>query len=110
MSHCVAVAYSDQRISITRALHQYDYGQMLILNGFLYDGEFEVRFANSRDNKIIIVKGADGMVQIPDTCLESGNDIVAWVSGYTTESGEETIYTIYIPVEKREKIPKPEET
>lgn len=110
MSHYVTATYSDKRITITRALHQYDYGQTLVLDGFLYDGEFEVHFANSREDEVIVAQGADSEVQIPDACLESGNDIVAWVFGHTAESDGETTYTIYIPVHKRGNIPEPDET
>jgi len=105
MGNTVTAVYSRNRISITRALHQYDYGQKLLFEEFELGESFEVHFANSKESEVIVKTGAENAVDIPDCCLKSGNDIIAWLYAHTGDEDGETAYTIYIPVIRRASIP-----
>jgi len=110
MSNIVQVKYSKTRHSVTRALYQYDYGQVLVLDeGFIFEDTYEVHFSNKEsDEDVIVVTGDINGVAIPDECFQSGNDIEAWIYYHDGESDGESVYKITIPVVRRAHYTKPD--
>lgn len=89
----------------TTPLYQYDYGQILVLNGIELPSAYEVHFANSINSgtSITQIGNADG-VSIPDELLKNPFDIYAWLYLHTGEDDGETVLVITIPVKQRAKI------
>jgi hypothetical protein len=103
MSNFVVAKYSKTKRSVTRALTQYDRGQILVFEGFELPEEYEVHFANSTSQKATSVIGNVNGVQIPDRYLRTGENIIAWLYTHSGLYSGESAYTIYIPVLKREE-------
>ena len=101
MSKKVVVTYSKSRQSVTRALHQYDYGQILVFDGDQFPEIHEVHFSNEGDKNTTIVFGTNNKVQIPDKYLKTGEDIYAWVYSHVRACDGESVYKVLIPVIKR---------
>ena len=83
---------------------QWDYGQILKVNGLNLPEYFEVHFSNNKesgDSSTAI--GTDGEVIIPDGYLTTGEKIYAFIYLHETQSDGETEYRIEIPVRKRPK-------
>lgn len=88
----------------TSALYQYDYGQMLRFNNLNLPATYEVHFSNTDNSgNTTTVLGDENGVLIPDTYLETGLPIFAWVFLHDTETDGETEYKVEIPVTKRAK-------
>ena len=82
-------------------LYQYDYGQVLQIEGLTLPANYEVHFANSeKGNSKTSIGNADGVV-IPDEFLTSGEDIYLWLFMHTGEDDGETEYKGKIDVYKR---------
>ena len=105
MSNTVTATYSNTKVSVTRALHQYDYGQKLVLDGFDMEDGFEAHFANSEEETAIVKTGRNNEVLIPNQVLKSGQDIICWIYGHSFLWDGETVYTVHIPVIKRSEAP-----
>lgn len=85
----------------TRALWQYDYGQILRFTGLDLPDAYEVHFANSRTGSATTQIGnADGVV-IPDIYLTTGQPVYAWLYLHTGADDGETEYAVTIPVNPR---------
>ena len=101
----IKVKYSPDGYTKTRAAYQYDYGQVLRLEGFpegMLPDPFEVHFSvGSGLAKTQI--GTDSAVSVLDECLERYGTIAAWLFLHDTASDGETKYTIEIPVRSRSK-------
>lgn len=95
------------RTANTRSLYQWDYGQVLKLEGLDLPDAYTVHFANQpmSGNAKTQVGGADG-VDIPDEYLTTGLPVYAWVYLHTGADDGETVYSVTIPVTKR---PQPTE-
>ena len=79
-------------------LYQYDYGQILKIEGVELPVAYTVEFCNVGDEETISQIGnADG-VSIPDNFLQSGKDIEAYIFLHTSDSDGETKYKITILV------------
>lgn len=89
----------------TTPLCQYDYGQILVLNGIELPSAYEVHFANSINSgtSITQIGNADG-VSIPDELLKNPFDIYAWLYLHAGEDDGETVLVITIPVKQRAKV------
>lgn len=89
----------------TTPLYQYDYGQILVLNGIELPSAYEVHFANSINSgtSITQIGNADG-VSIPDELLKNPFDIYAWLYLHAGEDDGETVLIITIPVKPRAKV------
>lgn len=89
----------------TTPLYQYDYGQILVLNGIELPSAYEVHFANSINSgtSITQIGNADG-VSIPDELLTNPFDIYAWLYLHAGEDDGETVLVITIPVKQRAKV------
>lgn len=85
-------------------LYQYDYGQILKIEGAELPSTFTVEFCNVGDEETIQQIGSADGVTIPDNFLQTGKDIEAYIFLHTGEDDGETEYKITILV-----YPKPEQ-
>lgn len=84
-------------------LYQYDYGQVLKLEGVELPVAYEVHFSNSdTGNAKTSIGNADGVV-IPDEFLLSGEQIRVWLFLHEGTNDGETEYKGIIPVHARAK-------
>lgn len=86
-------------------LYQYDYGQLLRIDGIELPFAYQVHFSTSETGgtSVTQVGNADG-VQIPDNMLATGKTIYAFIYLHEGETDGETEYKITIPVIKRPAI------
>ena len=108
MTNIVTAPIGANRMTKTRSIYQYNYGQVLVLTGIELPPAYEVHFSNSEFGVSKVQIGNSDGVTIPDEYLESGADIYAWLYLHTGADDGETVYKILIPVEKRASI-SPEE-
>lgn len=95
-------AFGGLREVTTSPLWQYDYGQILKIDGLDLPQAFEVHFSNSRKSGETITQiGTDSQVVIPDMYLTSGADIYAFIFLHDGLTDGETEYVIKIPVRER---------
>lgn len=87
----------------TSSLWQYDYGQVLKIEGLDLPFAFEVHFANVDEDKALVMVAASNEVDIPDDVLQSGENIKAYFFLHSGEDDGETEYVVNIPVNKRPK-------
>lgn len=95
------------------SLWQYDYGQILLIDGLTLPSIFQIHFCNCGDNETITVIGEDNQVNIPDQFFLNGENIIGYIYLHTGENDGETEYKITIPIKQRQKpsdiSPTPEE-
>ena len=95
-------AFGGLREVATSPLWQYDYGQILQIDGLDLPQAFEVHFSNSRKSGETVTQiGTDSQVTIPDMYLTSGADIYAFIFLHDGTDDGETEYVIKIPVRER---------
>lgn len=106
-TNIVTAAFGGSRIVRTRALYQWDYGQVLQFSGLDLPDAYTVHFSNAGvgGTAQTQVGNADG-VDIPDEYLTTGQTVYAWVYLHAGANDGETVYAIIIPVNKR---PQPTE-
>jgi len=98
----VKASFGGLREVATAPLWQWDYGQILQIDGLDLPQAFEVHFSNSRKSGETITQiGTDNQVTIPDMYLTSGADIFAFVFLHDGTDDGETEYVIKIPVRER---------
>lgn len=111
MDNIITATFNDYTYARTTSLWQYDYGQILQIEGITLPATFEVHFSDQDQEgesliQIGAVKDKAAQVQIPDSFLRKaagGNySIYAFIYLTDTESGE-TKYKITIPVRARPK-------
>ena len=104
VNNIVTATFRDSRSSSTRALTQYDYGQILKIEGIDLPSSFEAHFANcGMGNETKLQIGQNNQVEIPDEYLVSGKSVICYIYLHSDESDGETVYTITIPVTPRAK-------
>ena len=104
MNTITAVFKSGYKAVKAPSLYQWDYGQVLILDGLELPEAYEVHFSNKpvcgqAEARI----GTEAGVSIPDKLLETGEPVYAFVFLHTAEHDGETVYTVTIPIVKRPK-------
>lgn len=101
MSNIVtAVFTAGCRSTMTDAITQWDYGQILQFSGVDLPDSYTVYFANARvQAKAVPQVGGAGGVAVPDILLTAPGAITAWVFLHTGTDDGETEYTITIPVD-----------
>ena len=106
-TNIVTAAFGGSKVVRTRALYQWDYGQVLQFSGIDLPDAYTVHFSNQGvgGEAKTMVGNADG-VDIPDEYLATGQTVYAWVYLHAGESDGETMYYIIIPVVAR---PQPTE-
>ena len=111
-SNIVTAAFGASRSARTRALHQWDYGQILKFVGLNLPSVYTVHFSNTGvgGEAKTMIGNADG-VDIPDEYLTTGQSVYAWVYLHTGADDGETVYSVIIPVKARprpcEDVPTP---
>lgn len=85
----------------TKPLWQYDYGQILILEGVELPFSYEVHFSNEPHGNATTNLGDENGVLIPDIYLTTGKPVYAWLYLHDGTEDGETEYSIMIPVERR---------
>ena len=95
--------YKINNCVITDPLWQYDYGQILKLEGIELPLAYEVHFANTDGGDSVTVIGNENGVSIPDMCLLTGQPVFAYLYLHTGLNDGETEIRIRIPVNKRSK-------
>ena len=95
---------ADNRMTTTRGLYQYDYGQVLRFDGLDLPQAYEVHFSDKpySGEATTQIGNADG-VTIPDAYLLESGYVYAWIYLHTGEDDGETRYTVKIPVAGRSK-------
>ena len=101
MSKKIIVRYSKSKQSVTRALYQYDYGQVLVFDGEDFPVLNEFHFQNEDDAKATVVFGNNRGVRIPDKYLKTGKDIIVYAYSHVRACDGESVYKVLIPVEGR---------
>ena len=106
-TNIVVAAFGGSKVVRTRALYQWDYGQMLQFSGLDLPDAYTVHFSNVGvgGTAKTMVGNADG-VDIPDEYLTTGQTVYAWVYLHAGDADGETVYSVIIPVVAR---PKPVE-
>lgn len=104
MSNVVTAVFGASKVTRTRALYQWDYGQVLQFSGLDLPSAYTVHFSNVGVGGAAktMVGGADG-VDIPDEYLTTGQTVYAWVYLHTGADDGETVYAVIIPVTQRPK-------
>lgn len=109
----VTILGCHSQMRYTPTLFQYDYGQILKIEGVELPDTFQAHFCNVSDPSTKTVLGSDNQVSIPDEYLDTGEDILCFIYLHTGEEDGETEYKILIPVTARQSItneePTPEE-
>jgi hypothetical protein len=83
------------------SLYQYDYGQILQIEGLDLPTVYTVDFCNSGDSDTMPMIGDANGVTIPDDFLRTGKNINAFIWLHTGDADGETEYKIVIPVAPR---------
>lgn len=106
MHNIVTVTFKDSNTATANRVRQWDYGQILRIQGLQLPTAVEVHFAliDSKDSVTRIGTTKDGVtdVVIPDSMIEAGKNIFAYVYLRDSESGQ-TEYEIKIVVTTRAK-------
>lgn len=101
-TNIVTAKFHNSRRTTTRAITQYDYGQILRIEGIDLPDAYEVDFSNNQykgDSKPQI--GNSSGVKIPEEYIKTGQDIYAFIFLHAGTSDGETFYWIRIPNEFR---------
>lgn len=98
-------AYLGKGKSTTTAeRYQWDYGQVLRIEGINLPHSFQTHFSNQpRVGTAKTFIGTDGAVEIPDEYIITGKTIYAWIFLHESGTDGETVYSITIPVIPRPK-------
>lgn len=95
------VTFTRGTLAQATPLWQYDYGQVLEINGLELPTTYQVHFCNCSDTQTITVLGnADGVL-IPDNLLQTGKTVIAYIYLHTGADDGETEYKITIPIRPR---------
>lgn len=96
----------DSRQTVSDALTQWDYGQLLRIEDIPEVESAEIHFTCKGKRNALIIEAdiVDGTAtaKIPNELLMEGEEIQAYIYAMTSDSGK-TIYTVIIPVKRREK-------
>lgn len=102
----ITVKFAESNTQSAYGLTQWDYGQVLQIEGLSLPNPVEVHFAEERAQVAYVqlgyTQGSGTAVHIPDKMLESGKDLRAYVYVSDKQAGE-TIKTIRLPVKRRQK-------
>ena len=102
----VSAYLGNGRTATTAARYQWNYGQILRINGIDLPHSFQVHFSNTpKVGTSTTSIGTGGEVVIPDAYLTTGKTVYAWIFLHNADTDGETMYAITIPV-----IPRPQPT
>jgi len=99
----VIIAAFDERHkrAVVGPLWQYDYGQILKIEGIDLPLVYEVHFANDPRGMAKTVSGGENGVAIPDEYLTSGANVFAWLFLHTGNDDGATKFEVEIAVRRR---------
>ena len=103
-TNIVTAVFGGSRVARTRALYQWDYGQVLQFPDLELPDAYTVHFSNVGVGGAAkaMIGGANG-VGIPDEYLTTGQTVYAWVYLHTGANDGETRYSVITPVNPRSK-------
>lgn len=102
-TNIIIAAFGGSRQCKTRALYQWDYGQVLQFVGLELPTAYTVHFSNQPTGEAKTGIGDEDGVTIPDEYLTTGLPVYAWLYLHTGDSDGETRYTVEIPVKARSR-------
>lgn len=85
----------------SRALWQWDYGQILQFPDLELPSSYQVHFSGSPFGPAFVQLGGPDGVEIPDDLLKTGEPVFAWLCLQAGEDDRETVYACQIPVNRR---------
>lgn len=104
LNEITAVFKSGSHSSQTEAAWQYDYGQVIVVEGIDLPDVFEAHFSNNPvGGEAKTQAGAFGRIEVPDEYLVSGYPVYVWIYLHEKETDGQTVYRIAIPVNRRSK-------
>lgn len=102
MNNVTQAVFGSAARVVTSRLWQYDYGQILKITGLTLPAYVEVHFANEpRSGEAVTVLGTPEATPIPDSLLQTGKNVYAWLYLHDAATDGETEYMITIPVKRR---------
>lgn len=103
MSNIVIAKFDNSTSVLTEPIWQWNYGQILRIQGLRLPRAAEVHFAMGNDSKTRIGTTIDNVtdVVIPDSMLEQSGRLKAYVYLHVGEDDGETEYEITVPVKAR---------
>ena len=97
----IKAVYNDTGRYKTAPLYQYDYGQILQIEGAELPAAYEVHFSTTLHGEAVIQIGNSSGVLIPDMFLQTDYTLYAWLYLHTGDDDGETEFAITIPVNYR---------
>ena len=102
MKNVTQAVFGSRTRVVTSCLWQYDYGQILKITGLSLPAHVEIHFANTADTgEAVTVLGTPEATAIPDSLLQTGENVYAWLFLHDAAADGETEYMITIPVRRR---------
>ena len=100
-NNIVTAVFNGSRSTKTEYLWQYDYGQILKIDGIDLPELYEVHVSGSASSNAVTVLGSADGVAIPDEFLTKSGSITMYIYLHVGDSDGETEYQITIPVRSR---------
>lgn len=101
MSNIIIADFSESADIKTEAMYQYDFGQILKIEGVTLPNSYEVHFCNRLTGGALVMIGGPDGVEIPDELFTTGLEIYAWTFVMDGEDSGKTILKATIPIIKR---------
>ena len=102
VSNITNIVFGEKRAVFSPIFYQYDYGQYLKFTDLDLPSSYEVLFATNqeRGTTITVLGNSDG-VRIPDTLLQRGDTIHAWLFLHADSHDGRVMYDVTCPVVRR---------
>ena len=98
----ITVAFGALRKVTAPAIsYQYDVTQVLVISGLNLPEYYVVDFCNEGDANVVPITGTEEGVEIPDSLLQTGKPIKAYIVVSSGQGDVQTRYEIKIPVDDR---------
>lgn len=86
-----------------RPLYQWDYGQVLQLEGLELPPTFEVHLTDDTNHQAYLLMGQDDQVAIDDTIMERAGTLTLYICLHDTEDDGESVYIARLVRKKKIK-------
>lgn len=103
VTNIVKAVFRGSRGTQSEAVTQYDYGQILQIEGLDLPFSFEAHFSNSPSGETKTQIGTANQVDIPDEYINDGGPIFVYIYLHSGEDDGKTCYIITIPKNRRGK-------
>lgn len=100
-NNIITAVFSGSKFATTDYLWQYDYGQILKIDGIDLPEMYEVHVSGSASGNVVTIFGDANGIAIPDEYLLKSGSINMYIYLHTGENDGETEYKITIPVKSR---------